>query len=1182
MTKVRFEPSPGTHRHRVQGAIARARRGAIDEPSDVAGRRLAGAATFGDRDGARALQLIGDDSRRVRGVALVVAPLACDDDQATAALRVAWSIRGERPLLRRMARRGRTAAIDAFLDGLAADGQLRDLIDDLPFGSEAAVRRHLAHALERPSRRFWDGVALGHPGVFGELVLARWGAAAGEADPVTRQLTDRHHGRLAERVPEAAAALAELLLARGIEPAKPVWTELLRRRPRDTVELAIRFAARLPAGVLAHRARQLAPELLARIAGEAPELLGDFGPRVRTMSPDRQRALADAWLAASQRFPVHGGHLLRYLPDTAERDAAYQRWSLAARDTDGVIATPLIAALPIELAAREAARHVREVTVLAIDPARRLRGIARYLPWAELEPALRDQLGHPDGDLRAVALAELLANPGVYPDEPALAARALELVVARKFEQDPVRFAMLETLALWPRRVWRAEHLPAVARAIRDALDAADLSVATAAAAQRLITRLFGVDARWAATQLATAIKERGALYDPNLGAKLSDADLVAAAPQLCAIAKTWATQERAPWLIGFASGLGARLTLVTGLDQLLAHARDATPHEYIAQQLTEILARHAPALHAATLAAALARFRKRNWYSATFAVAESHGLVGRAEPRTRSRRRPTLPPPLRDALCDIARELDTRYAPTALALLRRRDPAAFDAVVAQVVARDDSVAVVADVHRWIHRHRQDLLTGYLGDRVVRGRWATAKTRWILPWRDGFFRWAPAQVERFATSLEAITGDAARDIPAVFSALTTWPAMEYAAMDRLCALAADARPAVREKAIRVLARCDAGQGVPTLLACLGDDRARFAIYGLRRALFGMIPERALALLADAPMRKVTVAKEVVRLTGELRAAGAFARLTELAATELHRDVRMALLRALWDHLDREHTWAIYERAVSDPDWVVASRLADIPADRLTARLDARLADLLARVLARPEPDARIGLLRRTAQLALVDRERALLAAIRARLASPYDDEVRAAMAGALARSTETDMPALGSALDALRADPRALHVAADALYAHDIRSRASWRRAAVELEAVASRDPRWSALAVRACAVRAVANDLVATLERVALDLDASLAARTAIAMLDDDDLDGAASALAASARPGVRRVAVFALEHAARPGRGWTAPRLALLARLRADPSSDVAGAAARLWPPREQDPGAPGWLAR
>jgi hypothetical protein len=53
------------------------------------------------------------------------------------------------------------------------------------------------------------------------------------------------------------------------------------------------------------------------------------------------------------------------------------------------------------------------------------------------------------------------------------------------------------------------------------------------------------------------------------------------------------------------------------------------------------------------------------------------------------------------------------------------------------------------------------------------------------------------------------------------------------------------------------------------------------------------------------------------------------------------------------------------------------------------------------------------------------------------------------------------------------------------------------------------------------------------------------------------------------------------ALDHAGRraapppAGTGWTEIRLAQLARLRRDPSPEVAGAAARLWPPREHDPG-------
>src|SRR5690349_704735 len=108
MTRVRFAPSPGTHRHRVLKAIGRraielvrdgdAARGpsASEVGSLSVDRRwLAGAAAYGDRDGARVVALLSDESRRVRGVALGVAPHACDDAQAQAALETAWGLRGE-------------------------------------------------------------------------------------------------------------------------------------------------------------------------------------------------------------------------------------------------------------------------------------------------------------------------------------------------------------------------------------------------------------------------------------------------------------------------------------------------------------------------------------------------------------------------------------------------------------------------------------------------------------------------------------------------------------------------------------------------------------------------------------------------------------------------------------------------------------------------------------------------------------------------------------------------------------------------------------------------------------------------------------------------------------------------------------------------------------------------------
>lgn len=1171
---MKFAPAPYTHRARVQDAVTQG-----PPPGDtLLTRYLAGAAVFGDHDGARALELLRDPSRRVRGIAICVVPLACDDAQGTEALRVMWSLRAERRLLKRMARHGRHAAIDAFIDKLATDAHWLELVDDLSYGTEACVRRHLAHALARPSQRFWAGLAQGHPSLLGEILIARWGESTGEADPVTRQLTKLHHVRIAELAPDTGLALAKVLVDRKITVEGNVWVELVRRRTEPALELAYAQRERLPYNILRTRFKELEPAVLARIMRTAPMMLGYFLDKVRTLRGDQQLALAEAWVEVIAEHPTYGSHLLKYLPAGPARDAAFERWSIAGRDKDGVITSGL-SELPIELAALEARRQVRDVVALGTQPLRRINGIARYLPWDELHEAVRAQLGHPEGANRTIALGEVLANPGLYEADATLPVKALALVTARKFEQDPVRATMFTQLGLWPRRIWKAEHLPAVAQAVRDALDASDCSPSTGAAAERLVVRLFGVDPAWASTWLSTLIKERGTIYDANLGEKLSDADVVAAAPALLAIAKTWTTQERAPWLLKFATGLGPRLGLVPGLTELVVRFCATTSHEYYVVQAIGVLSRWAPDVYAETLPAVVARVLGRKWYGSIVMLAQQDGLVGRRQPRTRQRRMPTLAAPIVDALVTIAASLDQYRAPLAIAMLRKRAPQALDRLMPTLIGKDESVAVLADVHAWLHRHRQDLLAPYLDGRRIRGQWATGKTSWILPFADDFFRWTPPQAQAFADLLSKIVGDTERDTPSKLRSLEVLPRIEYAAQDFLLSLATYKEPALQEKAIRVLARCDAGQGVPTLLACLGDGRARFAIYGLRRALFNMLPDRALALLADAPMGKVTVAKEVVRLTGELRAVDAFKRLLELAGSITHRDVRIAVLRALWDHLDRDETWAIYERAVGDPDWVLASRLADIPANRLTVTLDARLAALLGRVLARPEPEARIDLLQRCRWIQLVDRDRTLLAACRARLASLHDDEVTAAMNALMARSVESDLPALGAALDALRSDPRSFHVAGTALCLHDVSTRASWFAAAKQLEAAAAHDPRWAPLGVRAAIARRQANGVVTAVERAAatpgvLEFDAANAVVGSLGVFTDAAVDELATSLGMSAHAAARRLAVAILAHASRPGQGWTPDRLALLAMLRADAAPEVSGAAHRLWPPREVSP--------
>jgi len=185
---------------------------------------------------------------------------------------------------------------------------------------------------------------------------------------------------------------------------------------------------------------------------------------------------------------------------------------------------------------------------------------------------------------------------------------------------------MFETLALWPKRVWTKAHLPAVAQAVRDALDASDCSFQTSAAAERVVVRLFSVDAPLAAKLLTTIIRERGTLHDPNLGAKLTRDEVRAAGPTLLELAVDWENTERWHWFQSLCVGLGDKLTAVDGLIDVVIRARGRVPFEPVAVVFTRRLAMFAPDSYEQTLSSALGRLLQHEWYSGLSQLAQQHG----------------------------------------------------------------------------------------------------------------------------------------------------------------------------------------------------------------------------------------------------------------------------------------------------------------------------------------------------------------------------------------------------------------------------------------------------------------------------------------------------------------------------------------------------------------------------
>ncbi len=1090
-------------------AAARDVLAALATSEDAYARTLLVASLYGSRDGALALRLLEDASRSVRRLTAAAVPLVCDDAQATEALARVDTSRARTQLTKALRARRRLGPVDAYFEKVRAE--LREetsLVDTLPFASLATVEASFAILESGGGPLAWERLAKVHPARFAAYAIAALGGdpdAKMKSDPRLRWRLAAVAKVFARRDPTAALTLLRALLASEEEPGsalvRALLPSVLSRHPREAFDaLRARHERGAPArppgalGILRldHVAHRLGKERLVHVVEHAWSTLSD-GTRAKRwylrLSVEDRAAVLEAWLAKGRGG--WGGFLLRHVaadgPRAKERQRAYERWSTQAQSSEGTIGVSVIDALPADLRHLEARRHLA-LPKLSTQPDRR-NTYASLLPFEEAKAALASFLGHPEGEDRAKAMRALL---GSVLHEPASVGPALATVRARKFEQDPVRLAMIETLAGLPVRRFAAEHLEDVGAIVGDALDAADLSHGTAAAAERLVVRLFRVDAGWGAKWLTTLLEKRGTISGQGgLADALVPADVDRLAPALAELAVRWTTQERSVTLLWLAASFGLRLSQVPALLDAL-----------------ERMTREQP-----------------------FVAVAAHALV----------------------------------------LLRKHAPKRFAALVPELLAADPSYVVIDCVGTYVSVFRQDLLTPFLADTPMSGRFATGRTSWAIHFRLGHGRWTSKQQAIHAATWTAVLKDDKRDVPTLIAAIHSLAELAFAPRDALLPFASDPRQPVRETAIRALPWLDGGQGVPVLLACLDDGRARWAIYALRKAFSEMKRDRVLAYLRSAPTSKVTVAKEVVRLLGELGGSAAYQEIIALDRKEdLHRDVRIALLRAVWDHLERPETWPILERAVAHPDWVVASKLADVPLGRLSLSAQERVVELLVRVLGRKEPEARLDLLKRCAYLPVTDAKRTLLRALTAHLGAPQPDEAVAAAQALVVRMNASEVEAVIERLREL-SHRRQLMVALVPAFAPHAYSAKHLRKLAESIVTMLARDPLATVPYLTFAGQVFASKELIAVLADLAtrefLHSDAMVAAYAAVARcVDPSSIERAFSA---HANPRLRRLAVEALRHAAAPAKGWSRERREKLEAYRRDRAPLVAAAAAYIFPP-------------
>ncbi|HEX2909511.1 MAG TPA: HEAT repeat domain-containing protein [Chloroflexia bacterium] len=1034
------------------------------ETGDFYQRYLALQSCQGSRNGEHVLRAFSDPSRMIRGLSISLVPLMCSDPQVLAALAQS-DIPAASKLCRGLRRQARQAVIDTFLKELANKSETeanRHFLKLLAFGSTALVAVYLHRLRERSEAYHWSRLAKRHPEPTAKALIQE---AAGLERPDYRLLLNANGAlpHLAERKPDLALELARALL-KQFSLGQLELDRLLTRRPEEVAELVLASPDRTHFN-FDPVAGRLTTARLTGLLTNHPQALGRRVNWLKKLRP-------------------------------ATRRAVYVALNSGWRQSDGKIAPTLLDWLPQDLRESEGHRHLA-LPALAGSPELRLL-YAGYLPWEEARTILDPYMGDPEPALRAVAHTALAKVVFYYREHlPAL----LDIVRARRNEQDPVRLAMLTGLANIPPGSWQEDHLEKLGLIVRDALNAADLSMLTTSQIERLIIKVLPRHTAWSAGWLAVLVRERGRISFYDLASRLSDRDVKAIKGPLLPVFQSWSRREREEHLVAAAESLGRRLRVFDELVTVLVNVLKDTRKVWHARGILDLFAQHR-----------------------------------------------------RDILFQLLPEL---------------------------LEEDPSWITLPEVYQTLHRWRQNLITPYLGQQAYQGRFSTGKTRFLLPLYSGFHRWTPSQQAIFARTLSEVAGDDMRDSPAIISAIRQLEALPGVPPTRLLELAGDKREAVRDTAIRALARLDAGEGIPALLEMMNDERARIAIYALRQAILAMPSERALSVLTTLPMNKVTVAKEVVRLLGEIRNEGAYRELLRMAGESgLHRDIRVALLRGLWEYLERDETWPILEEAARNPDPAIARTVGRIGANGLSAKAQNRLVWLLTVLLDHPEARVRIEVLGRCSQLPVNDREQLLLPRLLSALQSHLPLEYTLAASAITATYTGQEATLVGQAVAGIITRRKVLQTLVDYLASAAKQRKEQLLPTVRSVLAALEADALTATLRIKLALFVLSWDELVGMLtemvNRGELHEEALIsAARLLEATEDRVDVSGMPvleEALAKSPEAKLRRLALAALLGQANSSLGWDVARLERLEQYRIDPSPLVRAAAQFTFPPAEE----------
>ncbi|MCP2323078.1 hypothetical protein HDA40_001585 [Hamadaea flava] len=257
-------------------------------------------------------------------------------------------------------------------------------------------------------------------------------------------------------------------------------------------------------------------------------------------------------------------------------------------------------------------------------------------------------------------------------------------------------------------------------------------------------------------------------------------------------------------------------------------------------------------------------------------------------------------------------------------------DPAHRDTRVEEVLRADLSAIAVPTVWSIVQGRRTDLLDLVLGKKAPAGAFIAKGARWVPGYASHVRRWLPRHRARWVELLSGIVADAGATVSARCSAI--WSAARVPDLGWAVAERWHDSPnvALAEAALGALPWTDRpAEALPLLLAHTGDDRARVAVYALRRAARFVTPSALgeVVTTALAGPLKVTSRKEITRLAADFSVPQAGTILyAEWSRPDAHRDVRAALIGVARLRLEQPSSWLILTEAAESGEYAAVVAL----------------------------------------------------------------------------------------------------------------------------------------------------------------------------------------------------------------------------------------------------------------